>query len=38
LIYGPNIIGFILASVQMSLFAIYGIKPAERKSEMVSKI
>ena len=38
LIYGPNIIGFILASVQMSLFAIYGIKPAERKSEVVSKI
>lgn len=29
LIYGPNILGFILASIQMSLFAIYGIKPPE---------
>ena len=28
LIYGPNVLGFLLASVQMSLFAIYGIKPA----------
>lgn len=38
LIYGPNILGFLLASVQMSLFAIYGIKPAVKSTEAVSKI
>ena len=38
LIYGPNILGFLLASVQMSLFAIYGIKPAVKSAEVVSKI
>ena len=37
LIYGPNILGFILASVQMSLFAIYGIRPSTKNIEVVSK-
>jgi solute carrier family 50 protein (sugar transporter) len=33
LIYGPNILGFLLASIQMTLFATYGIeKPALRKA------
>lgn len=39
LIYGPNVLGFMLASLQMSLFAVYGIKPtAKERNEIPSKI
>ena len=39
LIYGPNVLGFMLASLQMSLFAIYGIKPTvKERKEVQSKI
>jgi solute carrier family 50 protein (sugar transporter) len=37
LIYGPNILGFVLASIQMTLFGMYGIeKPA--LSKVISKV
>ena len=29
-IYGPNLVGFFLASIQMVLFAVYGIQETSR--------
>lgn len=38
LIYGPNIIGFLLATIQMSLFLIYGISTAPKKKSENSEV
>ena len=37
MVYGPNIFGFLLACIQVSLFFIYGLPPTDNSNEVIMK-
>ena len=38
MIYGPSLLGFILASMQISLFGAYGLPPEKKNDDMFVKM